>query len=576
MKSHPAYQHAMTLMANKQYLSANTVFHELLLSEPENATYCEGLAECYFLQQQYADAVKYFERAALLAPDNPNPHFQIGNIFVRLGRLEEGCQNYVNALRIMPNAVQVYESLAKALIKMQAYEQASQAYQRALKLSPQRPAIRLGMATALMAEGKHDEAMVQYSLALALNPNPIEHTSFIFNLNYLPDVPATMIANCHLDWGRLHTARMSRQAHALTKRHKKLRIGLVSSDFYRHPVAYYLEPFLEHYDREHIELYCYAHVVKQDEVTSRLQSYVTAWRSIDTRDIAAAVEAIRADEIDILVDLSGQTACKLLLIFGHKPAPVQVSWLGYFNTTGLDTMDYFITDLHSSPAGQQQYFTEQLRMLPHNRFCYRPPEYAPEVSTLPAIDNGYVTFGCFNNYAKINASVIALWADVLKACPGSKLMLKNKAMNDAYMQQQILANFEKHGIAAERLILRPTSPHPELLATYAEVDIALDPFPFTGGLTTSEALWMGVPLVTMAGETLVSRQGAAFLTVLNKTEWIAACKEDYVSIACKLAGNLQALAGDRLSLRAQMQASPLCDGKQFARDLQALFSGMLE
>ncbi|MDP8566383.1 O-linked N-acetylglucosamine transferase, SPINDLY family protein [Methylophilus aquaticus] len=577
MDTQAPQQKAAALMAEKKYQAACKLLHDQLKVTPNNGSVCETLGEAYLLQQHYADAAKHFYMAKQLMPTNPNPNFQLGNIYVKLGRFEESCQFYVNALRISPNAVQVYEALAKTLVKLQAYEEAIKAYQRAIKIAPTLASLQLGLATLLIECGELEQGLVHYRMALQSKPHPIEHSAFLFAMNYRPDISASMVSDWHRDWGQLHTAHLPKYAHSnsLPAAARKVRIGLVSSDFYRHPVTYYLEPFLEHYDRSRFEIFCYSHVVKQDEVTERLKTQADHWRTISTTNIAGAVATIRQDEVDVLVDLSGQTACKLLLIFGHKPASIQVSWLGYFNTSGLESMDYLITDPHSSPAGQSVYFTEQLLYMPYNRFCYRPPEYAPEVNALPALQTGYITFGCFNNYLKLNNKVIALWATLLNAFPGSKLLLKNKAMNDAFLRKQTLANFEKYGISADRLLLEKTSPHPELLAAYSRVDIALDPFPFTGGLTTSEALWMGVPVVTLAGETLVSRQGAAFLTVINKTEWIATRKTEYVSIACALAGDLSALAGHRQSLRAQIQGSPLCDGKQFARDLQALFSGII-
>lgn len=571
-------QQLAALIAEKKHQKACELLLAQLAKTPENVKLYEQLAETYLLQHLYADAAKYFQFAAQRMPNNANPPFQLGNIYAKLGRFEEACKFYVNALRILPNAVQVYEALAKALIRLQAYDEAIKAYQRALKINPNAPSVLLGLATALLENNAVEQSLNYYHLALQNKPHPIEHSAFLFALNYRPEISASQVRECHLDWGRLHTAHLPTFKHFKHKplHHRKVRIGLVSSDFYRHPVTYYLEPYLEHYDKNQFEIYCYSHEVKHDEVTERLKARVDGWRIISTADISGAVAKIREDEIDILVDLSGQTACKLLLIFGQKAAPIQVSWLGYFNTTGVKCMDYLITDPYSSPQGQSAYFTEQLLYLPHNRFCYRPPEYAPELAPLPALASGYVTFGCFNNYLKLNRQVIAVWANLLHACPESKLILKNKAMNDALMVKQILANFEQHGIGAERLLLEKTSPHAELLSAYNRVDIALDPFPFTGGLTTSEALWMGVPVVTLAGETLVSRQGAAFLTVLDKQEWIASNEETYVNIAASLAADNAKLANIRQQLRKQMQASPLCDGAVFTRNLEQLLLGVLQ
>lgn len=288
-------------------------------------------------------------------------------------------------------------------------------------------------------------------------------------------------------------------------------------------------------------------------------------------DLAAQ---IRADGIDILVDLSGHTAGNRLTVFGRKPAPVQAAWLGYFNTTGVGAIDYVLMDAATVPEGGERWFTEEVVRLPEGRFCYAPPDYAPPVAPLPARARGHVTFGSFNNMAKVTPAVIELWAAVLQAVPGARLILKWKSLADAAECDRLRQAFAAHAIAPERLELRGPTPHREMLTEYGDVDIALDPFPFCGGLTSCEALWMGVPIVTLPGSRPVSRQTLGFLNQLDASELAAPSAARYVAIAAELAGDLDRLATLRADLRARMAGSSLCDGARFTRGLEAAYRTM--
>lgn len=352
---------------------------------------------------------------------------------------------------------------------------------------------------------------------------------------------------------------------------RRLRIGYVSPDFRQHPVAYFLEAVLAHHNATQFEIFCYSDVASPDAVTARLRALSHQWRDIHGLSDEGLYTQIRQDGIDILVDLAGHTDRNRLFVFARKPAPVQISWIGYFNTTGLRAMDYFISDVYSSPPEISQLYTEKLVRLPHTRFCYHPPECAPPVAPPPAEHNGFVTFGCFNNLAKLNDEVIATWAQILNTLPTSRIVLKALALGDDAVQARYWKLFASHGIADERVVFSGFSPHAEMLGQYGDIDIALDPFPFTGGLTSCEALWMGVPLITLAGETLVSRQSASLLMNLDLPELIANSPQHYVEVAVELARNPSRRLFLRNSLRAQMKTSPLCDANGFTQDLEQIF-----
>ncbi|MFP6688468.1 MAG: hypothetical protein VCD31_03980, partial [Alphaproteobacteria bacterium] len=299
------------------------------------------------------------------------------------------------------------------------------------------------------------------------------------------------------------------------------------------------------------------------------------WRTINGWRDEHVAASIRDDCIDILVDMSGHGAGSRLLVFARKPAPVQVKWVGcQVNTTGMDAMDYFISDSVESPPEDEQWYTEKIVRLPDGYACYEPPNYAPAVSPLPAVSRSHITFGCFNNTTKINRGVIPLWSRLLDRVAGSRLVLKATQFNDAAVRAHYQAMFAEHGIAPSRLDLLGHSPHAELLAHYNDIDIALDPFPFSGCLTTCEALWMGVPVVTMPGQIFAHRHSASFLREVGLTDWVVDTPDQYLRIAERYCSDLDSLAGLRADLRQQVGQPPLCDVPRFARNLEIAFRRM--
>jgi predicted O-linked N-acetylglucosamine transferase (SPINDLY family) len=358
-------------------------------------------------------------------------------------------------------------------------------------------------------------------------------------------------------------------------RERRLRIGYVSSDFRQHSVGYFIEPVLAHHNHDRFEIFCYSNDIKEDEVTGRLQSYADHWRRLIGLSDEQAANQIRADRIDILIDLSGHTRGNRLLVFARKPVPVQVTWLGYPTTTGLSTMDYRLTDGFADPVGMTEHFhSEQLVRLPECFSCYQPPE-APEVSGLPAREKDYVTFGSFNNLAKINREVMAVWARILQAVPGSHLTLKNTGLGAGTVQQRVRETFMGLGVAPERLALLGNDPSSRAhLERYWNIDIGLDPFPYNGATTTCDALWMGVPLVALAGKTHAGRVGVSQLSNLELTELIGNTTEEYVAIATRLARDLERLSQLRAGLRARLAASPLTEAPRFTKNLEQAYLAM--
>jgi predicted O-linked N-acetylglucosamine transferase (SPINDLY family) len=355
---------------------------------------------------------------------------------------------------------------------------------------------------------------------------------------------------------------------------RRLRIGYVSGDFLQHPVGFLLARVLEAHDRGAVEIFCYANDAKVDDMTNRLRGAADHWRSIVGVSNADAAALIQRDGIDLLVDLSGHTAKNRLPLFALRAAPVQVAWLGYFGTTGLGAMDYLLMDEAAVPRGEERWYTEAVIRLPHGRFCYAPPDYASAPAEPPSIRRGYATFGSFNNIAKLGPDVVSLWAGVLRATPGSRLLLKWQSLDDDNERRRLGEAFLAAGLAPERLELQGFSPHAEMLAQYGAIDIALDPFPFGGGLTSCEALWMGVPVVTLPGDRPASRQSVGFLDHVGLNDCVARSPAEYVECAAALAADSARLTALRRSLRSRMTASPLCNGALFTPTLEAAFREM--
>jgi hypothetical protein len=357
-----------------------------------------------------------------------------------------------------------------------------------------------------------------------------------------------------------------------------IRVGYVSADFCQHTVGLFIKDVMKaHTSRANIEktlnpieVFAYSSGQVVDWVTHEVRSTCT-FRDVSRLDDMALASLIRKDRIDVLVDLSGHTAGSRLTVFAHRPAPVQISWLGYFATTGLRYIDAVFLDNHHAPYGSEDQFIEDIIRLEGGRFCYQPVPWAPETSPPPSLKLGYVTFGSFNNTGKLNVDVFEVWAKILQALPTSRLVLKWRTLIDEALSDDIHKKFEDRGISAKRVELRPASFHVDVLKEYADIDVALDPFPFTGGLTSCEALWMGLPVITMPKDSIVSRQTFAILSAIGKTQWVAKDSADYVKIAQTLAADTQLLAKIRASLRKTMRASPLMDVDKFTQNLQQAY-----
>lgn len=562
---------------------------------------------------KFDEARSFLEQRCTENPRDGESWMQLVNVNAQLGNfpgVEQACNRLIT---LYPSAAEPYLHLATALLLQNRKEEAELRLRKAAECQPDNPVIWFRLGKALHMQARYNEALKCYEKSVALKPDLAEaldsmgsifksrgqithaiecyrqcvavrpdfhpgHSDLVVAYNYTTQYKPDFVYHEHLRWGERH-----RLAGDAGGRHEnvpdpahRLRIGYVSPDFYCHSVAYFFEPLLGCHNHGQFEIFCYADAVKVDAVTERLKQQADHWQVIQGLSDQQVADLVRSHGIDILVDLTGHTANSRLRVFTAKPAPVQVSYLGYPNTTGLKQMDYRISDSHADPEGTtEQWHSETLQRLAGGFLCYRPSPDAPPVSGLPALEHGYITFGSFNNLAKISPDVVAVWAQILLAVPTSRLIIKNIALADSATRARFQQMFEALGIEPGRVDLRPPVPAAEgHLKTYSEVDIGLDSFPYNGTTTTCEALWMGVPVVTLSGDTHVARVGTSLLHRVGLDDLVAERQTTYVEVAVEFAGNLKQLARIRGGLRETMHGSSLCDGKRIARELESAYRDM--
>lgn len=536
-------------------------------------------AQVRLSEGRVAEALADAAAAVQTKPGLTSAHLVLASAQRQSGRQEEAEAACRRALVLRPRAAEAYGTLGGVLRDMHRLEEAEAAFKAALVLRPEMTAVHDNLAQVFFLQGRLAEGEAGFRRAMQLAPdNPAITSNLVTCLNYDPAVDEAALFAEHRAWDSRHGGKdgaIPAVPHDNPRDpEKRLRVGYVSADLARHPVGFFLEGVLAAHDPAQVEVFCYSSRVVEDWLSEKLKASAHVWRSVSPLGHAALTRRIRDDGIDILVDLSGHTGGNRLPVFAAKPAPVQASWLGYFNTTGLSAMDYVLMDAITVPDGGERWFAEEVVRLPGGRFCYTPPPYAPPPAPPPCLKRGSVTFGSFNNLSKVTDAVVGLWARVLHAVPGSRLVLKWRTLGQPSAVEDMRRRFAAEGIEASRLDLRAESLHEAMLAEYADLDIALDPFPFCGGLTTCEALWMGVPVVTLPQARPVSRQTLGFLTTIGLGGLAAATPDDYVAIAASLAADPARLADLRAGLRDRMRASPLCDAPRFTRDLEAAYRRM--
>jgi predicted O-linked N-acetylglucosamine transferase (SPINDLY family) len=552
---------------------AITVLRRAVIGDPNHAFAHFNLGLAFERMGDVTAAIAAYGTATERQNPYPEAWNNLGLMLERAGEAEAAAAAFQTALRQAPRFHFAAANLAALLIDQGHLDAAIKTVETALTQDSTHAAGWINLGVALLEQGRHTEAERAFAEALAAAPDNADAADNALYLHhYMSNDPAAVM-KAHAAWGSRFAAPNARPQ---LQPEPRLRIGYVSPDFRRHSVSFFFEPLLAHHDRKAVEIFCYASGGRSDAVTQRLQSLADHWRNIASLNDENAAGLIAEDRIDILVDLAGHTKGNRLGIFARRPAPVQVTALGYPGTTGLKEIDYRFCDAVTDPPGAEQNATEKLIRLPSGLHCYLPPADAPAVAELPFLKNGVVTFGSFNKLGKVSDATVALWASVLKAIPSARLYLKSRALTEAETRTITAARFAAHGIASGRLDLVGWVPDDAgHLAAYSRVDIALDTFPYSGTTTTCEALWMGVPVLTLAGATHASRVSASLLTTVNLDAWVTTSSEAFVVHAQSAARDIAALTRLRVDLRARMRGSALCDGAPYAAAVEAAYRKML-
>lgn len=545
---------------------------QALALDPKLATAHFNLGIALRSQSQFMEACQSFKRATELLAGYSEAMDALAHAYISLYDWPAAVQALNEIISIWPRKAEMHSNLGTVYQAMGRNQDAIVAYEVALKINPRLGVTLNSLGSAYLGQGDFEQAERCYRQCLAATPGDLQaRSNLLMLLNYLPNTDASVDLEEHLEWGRIvqgQTLQLD-SVEFVADPQRRIRVGYLSPDFREHSVASFIEPVLQKHDRSQFEVCCYSYLPTPDETTQRIKAAVDLWRDIDKLSDAETARLIREDRIDILFDLSGHTGNNRLGVFAAKPAPIQMTWLGYPNTTGLHTIDYRITDGVADPAGEEVYYSEELLRLEGCFLCYQPDPNTPEVAPLPALINGHVTFGSFNNFSKINTGVLQLWSEVLRQVPDSRLVLKCPALTDLTVQAVVSTALQALGIGAERVdLLGHTRTRQEHLALYSKVDIALDTFPYNGTTTTCEALWMGVPVLSLAGKHHAGRVGASLLSAAGLTDWLAGSPEAFVATAQARAADLAGLDRLRGKLRSLVADSALCDADSYVHRLE--------
>ena len=551
-----------------------------IASNPASAVYFNDLGSMLRTQGKNEVAIASFRQSLARDPTRAEVHYNLANALRGQRDLDAAASGYLAAIAAQADFVDAHFHLGNVLAEQGQVEAAADRFQATVEIRPDHAGAFYNLGNARTDQGRLDEAVAAYRRAITIDPGFWEaHSNLLWTLQYMDNVaPQAAFAEA-LRFAARHEAplRVGWAPHPNPRDpSRRLRVGYVSADFRRHSVAYFAESLLEHHDRAQFELFCYYNNAGADAVTRRFIALADHWVPCRDLDDAALATRIRQDGIDILVDLAGHTAHHRLLAFARKPAPVQVTYLGYPATTGISAIDYRITDVHADPpeAGDA-YYTERLVRLPETFLCYRPPETSMAVQATPALRNGYVTFGSFNALPKITPRVVALWSRILMTLPTAHIFLKSAGFERAETRERFLRMFESHGVVPGRITLAGKEASFDAhLFRYHQIDIGLDPFPYNGTTTTFEAMWMGVPTVTLRGDRHATRVGASLLANAGARELIAATEEAYLQIAAELAGDVAGLDSTRSRMRERLESSRLLDATGLARQIESAYRMM--
>jgi predicted O-linked N-acetylglucosamine transferase (SPINDLY family) len=581
LREHPQHTDALYLLG--LVLSENGKLREALefmqRAIASGSARKEDLARAYnnvatilFTLGRHAEALEAVGNALARAPDMADAHHNMGKILCALGRLEEAIAAHRQAVALRPNFPEGFNDLGIACQASGRVDDAVAAYKQAILLQPNSGGALCNLGNVLKEMGQLEQAIQTYRQAVSARPDlPDPHSNLVFAMNYSIHQDPVALREELGRWNLRHEEPLAgfRQPFMNDRSpDRRLRVGYVSPNFRDHCQAFFMVPLLRNHDREQFEVFCFSDVGRSDHITDQLRVSADVWRDTSALSHQQVVEQIRQDKIDVLVDLTMHMSNNRLQVFARKPAPVQICWLAYPGSTGITGMDYRLTDPFLDPPGNEQFYSEESLQLPDSFWCYDPLTDEPTVNDLPAKRSGHVTFGCFNNFFKINDPLLRLWAQILTRVPKSRLILLSPQGSH---RERTLEVFRRNGVEPERVEFVRHQKRAKYLELYHRIDIALDSYPCNGHTTSLDALWMGVVVITLVGSTAISRAGWCQLSNLKLTEHAAHTSEQYVEIGSALASDLDRLAALRSTLRQRISSSPLMDQSRFARSIEAAY-----
>ncbi|HEY8747832.1 MAG TPA: tetratricopeptide repeat protein [Tepidisphaeraceae bacterium] len=569
-----AYELALAHYQAGRHKDAEPILRQIFLQQPDHpdALHLAGLLS--HQAGRSAPAADFIRRAILLNPINADYHNNLGLIVAGQGNTDESIAALKRAIALRPDFARAHNNLGTLYAEIRHWDPAIESFRRALAIDPEYAEAESNLASALKETGHLDEAIESYQRAAQLRGDPRIASNLVYLLHFHPGYGPREIADAHREWNRAFAAPLAGSIRSHTNDpspDRPLRIGYVSPDFRQHPVGRFIAPLLEHHNRDQFQIFCYSDAQRPDELTHRLQRRANVWRNISGMPDEQLTEMIRADGIDILVDLTMHMEGNRLLTFARKPAPVQVTYLAYCGTTGLDAIDYRLSDPYLDPPGGDESVYSEKTVRLQSYWSYEPPSEAPQVMPPPSASTGTVMFGCLNAFSKVTEPTLAAWARILAQTPQSRILIHS---GEGLHRQKVRQRFAEAGIDPARVEFIGRMAANEYFTQYNAIDVALDPFPYPGGTTSCDALWMGVPVVTLPGQTAVSRAGVSVLSTIGLPEFIARTVDDYVTIASQLALDVARRTHLRSSLRQRMINSPLMNSANFTRDVEAQMRDM--
>jgi|TARA_B100000315_G_scaffold258240_1_gene309651 predicted O-linked N-acetylglucosamine transferase (SPINDLY family) len=554
-------------------------YRKAISIDPGHAQAFNNLGSALRNLGELEQAVTSFKEAISINPNYAQAYSNLGAALHGSGESEEALTCIRKALSIQPDCAEAHYNLGSVLYDLGSVDESVASYEKAISLKPDYTEAHINLGSVLQEKGQLTEAVAICRKAVSIDPNNVQASSnLLFVVNYNPSLSAEDIFAEYRRWNDRHAAPLKDtwiRHEIVPPSGRRIKVGYVSPDFRNHSARFFIEPLLANHNHLEVEIFCYGEVKREDSFTERCKELSDHWLNTVGMSDAALASRIRADGIDVLMDLAGHSVGNRLLVFARRPAPVQITWLGYGYTTGMDAMDYFLADAHFVPHGFDHLFSETVHRIPRLPFAYQPPDDMPATGALPAQQRDHVTFGCFSRLLRINDKVMASWSRILAEVKGSRLMLDSKPFVNAERRQQFMHRLSVHGIAPDRADLIYSTPQTALWQAYNRIDIALDPFPHNAGTTTFEALWMGVPVVALKDRPPLGRFGSTLLNSIGMQDWLAEDIDSYIRIAVEKSRDLQRLATLRSNLRQAIANSPICDAKGLSLAFEQAYHQML-